>query len=169
MADNSRSVAEAVSLSRQLFGDRRNSRFWPGPLVRQLERKEPKLALRWAILLFQELVSTRRRTGLESQQQEWLAKLVSLMERDDDPDSCNKIAFEIWNNDPDVNLVERGIARLYWALQNYLIGLMEPDYYLQVGAAVALLGDNGKSVNDMDEQTFERGTVLFHHLSGRIS
>lgn len=39
---------------------------------------------------------------------------------------------------------------------------MEPDYYLQVGSAVAMLADNGGTPGDMDEPTFQWGIALFH-------
>ena len=64
-----------------------------------------------------------------------------------------------------MNFLERGIARLHWALRNYQTGLMEPDYYLQVASAVSLLADNGRSAGDMDEQTFERGISLFRSIA----
>lgn len=164
MVEQAQSVPEAANTARQLFQDKDNARFWPGPLVRHLEKQQPKLALRWAIRLFQESLPARRKAGLESEQQRWLADLASFIDCDDVADYCNNLASEIWHNDPDMNIVERGIARLYWALQNYQIGLMEPDYYLQVGAAVAMLADNGKSAGNMDEPTFERGIALFHRL-----
>jgi hypothetical protein len=164
MVEKAQSLSEAADTARQLFQDKDNSAFWPAPLVRRLERTEPKLALRWAIQLFQESLPARRRAGLESQQQRWLADLASLIDREDVADHCNKVAHEIWNNDPDMNFLERGIARLYWALQNHRIGLMEPDYYLQVASAVGLLADNGSSPGDMDAPTFELGIVLFHRL-----
>jgi hypothetical protein len=165
MVENTQPVSEAVAVARQLFQDKDNSRFWPGPLVRRLEEVEPRLALRWAALLFQESLPTRRRAGLESQQQGWVAELLSLIDRDDVADHCNTVAHKIWNNDPAMNLLERGIARLYWALQNHQIGLMEPDYYLQVSSAVALLADNGSSPGDMDERTFDRAIGLFHRMT----
>ena len=165
MVEKAQSVSEASDTARQFFQGKGNSRSWPFPLARRLEKTEPKLALRWAIRLFQELLPVRRRAGLESEQQRWLADLVSLIDCDDVADYCNNIAYEIWSNDPDMNLMERGIARLYWALHNYqTAGLMEPDYYLQVGSAVAMLADNGASPGDMDEATFERGIALFHCL-----
>jgi hypothetical protein len=164
MVENAQSVPEAAETARQLFQDKDNSRFWPGPLVRRLESAGPRLALRWAIRLFQESLPARRRAGLESQQQRWLADLSSLIDRDDVANHCNEVAHGIWNNDPDMNFLERGIARLYWALQNHQAGLLEPDYYLQVASAVGLLADNGGSPGDMDKATFERAIALFHRL-----
>jgi hypothetical protein len=93
-----------------------------------------------------------------------LTELLSLIDSDNVADYCNTVAHKIWNNDPDMNLLERGIARLYWALQNHQIGLIEPHYYLQVGAAVAMLADNGRSNGDMDEPTFDRATSLFGRM-----
>jgi hypothetical protein len=165
MVENTQPVSEAVVVARQLFHDEDNSRFWPGPLVRRLEEVEPKLAVRWAALLFQESLATRRRAGQESQQQGWVAELLSLIDRDKVADQCNTVAHEIWNNDPEMNLLERGIARLYWALQNHQIGLIEPHYYLQVGAAVAMLADNGRFPGDMDEPTFDRAIGLFRRMT----
>jgi hypothetical protein len=165
MVEQAQSVFEAANTARELFQDKDNSRFWPGPLVRQLEKRQPKLALRWAIRLFQESLPLRRRAGLESQQQRWLTDLAALIDCDDVADHCNKVAHEIWNNDPDMNFLERGIARLYWALQNHQIGLMEPDYYLQVASAVGLLADNGGSPSDMDEPTFEQAIGLFRRMA----
>jgi hypothetical protein len=165
MVEKAQSVSEAADTARQLFQDKDNSAFWPAPLVRRLEKTEPKRALRWAIQLFQESLPARRRAGLESQQQRWLADLVSLIDCDDVAGHCDKVAHEIWNNDSDMNFLERGIARLYWALQNYQIGLMEPDYYLQVASAVGLLADNGRFPGDMDKPTFELAIGLFCRMT----
>lgn len=165
MVENAQSISEAADTARQLIQDKDNAIFWPSPLVRRLEQTEPKLALRWAIRLFQELLPVRRRAGLESAQQKWLADLASLIDCEDVADYCNNYADEIWHNDPDMNYVERGIARLYWALHNYQKGLMEPDYYSQVGHAVGLLADNGGPPGDIDEPTFEHAIALFHRLN----
>src|SRR5262245_36685425 len=126
MVEQAQSVSEAADTARQLFQDKDKGEFWPAPLVRILEKTEPKLALRWAVRLFQESLPARRRAGLESQQQRWLADLVVLIDCDDVSDHCNDLAAEIWHNDPDMNLVERGIARLFWSLHNYQTGHMEP-------------------------------------------
>ena len=165
MVEIAQSVSEAAKTARQFFQDKDKSEFWPAPLVRRLEKTEPKLALRWAIRLFQESLPARRKAGLESQQQRWLADLAVLIDRDDVADYCNKVAHEIWNNDRDMNFLERGIARLYWALRNYQTGLMEPDYYMQMAHAVGLLADNGGSPGDMDKSTFERAIALYCHLT----
>ncbi len=164
MAERAKSISEAANAAEELYRDKENSRFWPGPLVRRLEHSKPKLALMWAIRLFQEMALVQRKTVLNSKQLRWLTELESLIECDGIADQCDKSAYAIWNNDPVMNSLERGIARLYWALQNHQLGLMEPDYYLQVGAAVAMLGDYSKSAGDPDEPTFEYGISLFHRL-----
>jgi hypothetical protein len=104
---NPKSVLEAAEAARQLFQDKESARFWPGPLVRLLEKEKPTTALRWAIQLFQASLSARRLAGLESQQQRWLADLRSLIDCGDVADRCDDVAHEIWNNDPDMNFVER--------------------------------------------------------------
>jgi len=43
MVENAQSVLEAADTARQLFQDKDNSRFWPGPLVRRLESAGPRL------------------------------------------------------------------------------------------------------------------------------
>jgi hypothetical protein len=164
MMENSKSASEAAHSARELFQDPDNAEFWPGPLVRQLENTKPKLALRWAIRLFQELLPVRRKAGPESTQRKWLADLSSMIDREDAADHCNNLAAQIWDNDPNMNFVERGIARLYWASCNYQMGLLEPDYYKQVMHAVGLLADNGGTPNEIDEMTFNSGIALFHRL-----
>ena len=164
MAKESQSAVEAALSAKGLFQDKTKASYWPAPLVRHLEKLEPKLALRWAIQLFQELIPTRIISGDENQQQIWLADLVRLIDCDNVADRCDEIAHQIWHNDQKMNFIERGISRLYWALQNHEIGLMEPDYYLQVSSAVSLLADNGELPANMDESVFERGIDHFHRI-----
>lgn len=163
MVANWQSVIDAEALSRRFCFHEPNGN-WPRPMVNVLEALQPKLALTWAILVFQESLSSRPNSGSESQQRRWLDELISLIEREDVADYCDKAAMEAWHNDPNMNRIERGIARLYWTLQNYLQTNTQ-DYYLQVSAAVAMLADNGECVENTDELTFERAVTLFRRLA----
>jgi hypothetical protein len=132
-------------------------------MVNVLEKLRPKLALRWAVLVFQESLSTRRKSGSESQQRTWLNELTALTGRDDVADYCGKVAYEAWHNDAAMNLVERGIARLYWSLENQLRTRAE-DYHMQVASAVGMLADHENPADEMDEPTLECAVTLFRRL-----
>jgi hypothetical protein len=166
LMDNPQSNTEALALARRFFSER--YRIWARPMVNVLENLRPKLALRWAILVFQESLSRRRKSGSESQQRTWLEELTALLERDDVADYCGKVAYEVWHNDAALNLVERGIARLYWAMENYLRNRVE-DYHRQVASAVGMLADNENTADDMDEPTLERAVALFSMIQDRIT
>ena len=161
---NAELASEAITETQHLLSDKERTRFWPNPLILCLEKFEPQLALRWAIRAYRELLPTRRIGGLEEQQSKWLSELDSLISRPDVAEYCNKVAYdEIWVSDGNPEI--RGIARLYWALQSYQLGLIEPDYRFQIAAAMAMLVDNGESAGDMDEAAVERAILIFRDLA----
>ncbi|MFN0020263.1 MAG: hypothetical protein ACKVP0_18535 [Pirellulaceae bacterium] len=158
-------ASDAITETQHLLSEKERPRFWPHPLIVCLEKIEPQLALRWAIRAYRELLPTRRIGGLEEQQSKWLSDLESLISRPDVAEYCNKVAYdEIWVSDGNPEI--RGIARLYWALQSYQLGLIEPDYRFQIAGAMAMLVDNGgESGGDMDEAAVERAILIFRELA----
>jgi hypothetical protein len=159
--DSPEAVTDAVNTARQFFQE--GHRTWARPMVNVLEDMQPKLALRWAVLVYQQSISTRCNSGSESQLREWLDDLTVLIDRDDVADHCDRVAYESWRNDPTVNLVERGIARLYWSRANQLNSRIQ-DYYMQVAAAVGMLADNENTADAMDEATLELAIDLFRRM-----
>jgi len=156
--NNPQAILDAVRLARQFFHE--GHRTWARPMVNLLEGIQSRLSLRWAVLVYQQSISTRCNSSSGSQLREWLDDLAVLIDRDDVADHCDRVAHEAWRNDPTVNLVERGIARLYWSLANQLNGHIQ-DYYMQVAAAVGMLSDNENSADAMDEATLELAVDLF--------
>ena len=115
---NAEFASEAIKETQHFLSDKERTYLWPNPLIMCLERIEPQLALQWAIRAYRDLLPTRRIGGLEEQQAKWLSDLESLIPRPDVAEYCNRVAYdEIWVSDGNPEI--RGIARLYWALQNY--------------------------------------------------
>lgn len=156
------SIVEAIEFSRSLFREREG--FWAKPLVDLLEGIQPKLALRWAIRLFQESLPSRRKAGSERQQQGWLNELLPLTERDDVREYCEKMKYEVWYNDKGFNLFERAISRLYCALQFFVEGNI-PDYKGTVIVAVMMLVENENPKDSWDASTFDRAIGLFRRMA----
>jgi hypothetical protein len=155
------SMGEAVSLARQFF--REGHRTWARPLVYVLEQSRPQLALRWAIQLYQEFLVQRSQSESGSHHQQWLDGLMKLIDQTDVAERCDRFAYEAWGRATIVDVLDRGVARLYWALKNYLQNLSS-DYYFQVTSAVGMLGDRGDASDKMDEATLDRAVALCHRL-----
>jgi hypothetical protein len=162
MMSQEQTASEAIDFSRKLFGERH--RFWAKPLVDLLESIKPKLALRWAIRLFQEALPSRRKAGSEPQQQGWLDDLTALVDRADVRDYCEKMTYEVWYNDKTFNLFERAISRLYTALQLFLEGNMQ-DYKGTVITAAVMLVEEDAPEESWDEPTFDRAIDLFRRVT----
>jgi hypothetical protein len=155
------STSQATDLARRFFQE--GHRTWPRPLIYALEQSEPELALKWAIQLYQELLAVRGRADSRSRQQQWLDELGALLGRNDVADHCDKVAYEAWERDTAMNVLDRGIARLYWSLKNYLQRQLN-DYYFQVTGAVGLLADTEKVDDKMDDRTLEYAIALCRQM-----
>lgn len=154
-------VSQAMDLARQFFSQ--GQRTWARPMVYVLEQVQPQSALRWALELYQESLPLRHESGSFAQHQTWLDQLKALMSREDVADYCDRVAYEAWGNDPAFNVVERGIARLYWALMNFLRS-HSGDYIFQVTSAAGMLADNDNGADAMDEPTLERSIGIFRRM-----
>jgi hypothetical protein len=162
MVSQEQRARDAADFSRKLFGERH--RFWAKPLVDVLESIKPKLALQWAIRLFQEALPSRRKAGSERQQRGWLDDLMTLVDRDDVKEYCEKMTYEVWDNDKNFNLFERAISRLYTALQLLLEGKMQ-EYKGTVITAAVMLVENDAPEDTWDEPTLDRAIGLFRRIA----
>lgn len=159
-------LGEAIVLARQFF--QHGHRTWARPLIYTLEQSQPQLALRWAIRLFNELLAVRGKADSLTHQQRWLDELTALIDRNDVAKQCDNCANEAWRKDSRVNVLDRGIARLYWALMNYIQRRLD-DYIFQVTSAVGMLADNEEFADKMDEPTLEHAIALCQRMIGHPS
>jgi len=139
MSETPTTISHVIEYSRDLF--KHGQVNWARPMVNALEQLKPMLALKWALNVFDVQLLGDLSNDTAEQYKLWIHELGHFVEYFPDAGKCNEMAYRIWDNDFVINLSERAIARLYWALILYHEGNMQKEYCSQVNDAVVLFVD----------------------------
>ena len=119
--------------------------------------------LEFAARVFLDTIPSEGRSEAEKKQREWLTELSTLVAGQTSVEHCDMMEETTWFHDDTMNLLERGISRLYTALHCLLTGNME-EYRRQVISAVTMLAERFQSNPNWDEATLERAIEVFSRM-----
>jgi hypothetical protein len=106
----------------------------------------------WAISLYTKALGEREFSPSLERHESWLAEAKDLARNGSiSPEYCGKKALQIWNNDHQFNRFERGISRIFSALQ-FLAEKNIEEYRRQVISSVVMLSDR-------DDEGFDSTTL----------
>jgi hypothetical protein len=134
-------AGNAVLFASRLFGE--SHRFWAKALVDPLEDLGAGTALLWAVDLYERALTVQSFHGVGQEYHEWLREVRDLARKGSCSAAyCENKALQVWYHDPTFNRFERGISRLFSALQ-FLAEKNAQEYNRQDISSVVMLGDKG--------------------------